>query len=78
MSFGESVDPGGMELGSKEVRTLAGGTTLMMQLFFFFMLIGFYCSISFRWLFIISVNYKLALAKAFCQRLSNNAKGISI
>ena len=36
MSFGESVDPGGMELGSKEVRTLAGGNTLMMQLFFFF------------------------------------------
>ena len=36
MSFGESVDPGGMELGSKEVRTLAGGNTLMMQLFFFY------------------------------------------
>ena len=71
MSFGDSVDPGGMQLGSKEARTLAGENTLTMQLFFFFfffyMSVGFYCSISFRWLFIISGNYKLALAKGICQ-----------
>ena len=36
MSFGDSVDPGGMQLGSKEARTLAGENTLTMQLFFFF------------------------------------------
>ena len=41
MSFGDSVDPSGMELGSKEARTLAHDNTLVMHLIFF-KSIGFY------------------------------------
>ena len=35
MSSGDSVDPGGTELGSKEARTPASDNTLTMQLIFF-------------------------------------------